>query len=121
VWTVHVVYVRGRVEFLNEGLRFGLLGLATQGTATGLGFYSQLAYRVASSWKPYARVEYMNVYGAGEVDADTLYNVPWKTVYTGGVRYDLTESLALKFELGRETDYLRPSYLSTAVQLAFAF
>jgi hypothetical protein len=55
---VHFVYVNGRVEFLNEGLmigeRDGLLG-----SATGLGFDSQIAYRVASSWKPYARVEYL--------------------------------------------------------------
>jgi hypothetical protein len=47
--------------------------------------------------------------------------VPWKTVYTGGVRYELTDSVALKFELGRESDYLRPSYISAAVQLAFTF
>jgi hypothetical protein len=37
------------------------------------------------------------------------------------VRYDLTESIALKFELGRESDYLRPSYISAATQLAFTF
>jgi len=121
VWTVHLVYVRGRVELLNEGLRIGLLGLAAPGAAIGLGFYSQLAYRVASSWKPYARVEYLNVYGTGAVDTETRYYVPWKTVYTGGVRHDLTDSVAVKLELGRETDYLRPSFISAAGQLAFTF
>jgi hypothetical protein len=120
VWMVHVVYVQGRVEFLNEGLRLGL-GNSPAGSATGLGFYSQIAYRIASSWKPYARVEYLNVSGNGVVDTKTRYYVPWKTVYTAGVRYDLTESVALKFELGRETDYLVPSYFSEAVQLAFTF
>jgi hypothetical protein len=121
VWMVHFVYVRGRVEFLNEGL---LVGLKDQslGSDTNPGFYSKIAYRVASSWKPYARVEYANVYGTGLLStANARVYVPWKTVYTGGVRYDLTESVALKVELGRETDYLRPSFISTAIQLAFTF
>jgi hypothetical protein len=120
VWMVHFVYVQGRVEFLNEGLRLGL-GNSPAGAATGLGFYSQIAYRIASSWRPYARVEYLNVSGTGAVGTETRYYVPWKTVYTAGVRYDLTESVALKFELGRETDYLTPSYITAAVQLAFTF
>ena len=120
VWMVHAVYVRGRMEFLNEGLRLAL-GNSPAGSATGLGFYSQIGYRIASSWKPYARVEYLNVYGAGVVDAETRIYVPWKTVYTAGVRDDLTESVALKFELGRETDYMRPSYITAAVQVAFTF
>jgi hypothetical protein len=121
VWMVHFVYVRGRVELLNEGMRIDLSD-GSSGSGTGLGFYSQFAYRIAPSWKPYARVEYLNAYGTGvlETAVDRLY-VPWKTVYTGGVRHDLTENVALKLELGRETDYLRPSYITTAVQLAFTF
>ncbi len=121
VWMVHVVYVQGRVEFLNEGMRIGLSD-GSLGSGTGLGFYSQIAYRIASSWKPYARVEYLNAYGTGAINTATARQyVPWKTVYTGGVRYDLTDSVALKFELGQESDYLRPSYISAAVQLAFTF
>jgi hypothetical protein len=122
VWMVHFVYVRGRVEFLNEGMRIGLRDLVVPGSGTGLGFYSQFAYRIGSSWKPYARVEYLNAYGIGSIStAIAREYVPWKTVYTGGVRYDLTESVALKFELARETDYLRSSFISAAVQLAFTF
>jgi hypothetical protein len=120
VWMVHFVYVEGRVEFLNEGLLLRL-GDSSAGSATGLGFYSQIAYRIAPSWRPYARVEYLNVYGSGAVDSETRFYVPWKTVYTGGIRHDLTDNVAVKLELGRETDYLRPSYISAAVQLAFTF
>jgi hypothetical protein len=67
-------------------------------------------------------VEYLNAYGteALETSVDREF-VPWRTVYTGGVRYDLTDNVALKFELDREADYLRPSYISAAVQLAFTF
>jgi hypothetical protein len=121
VWMVHFVYVRGRVEFLNEGLLIGLRD-GSLGSGTGLGFYSQLAYRIAPSWKPYERVEYLNAYGGGVINTvfDRQY-VPWKTVYTGGVRHELTDSVALKLEVGRETDYLRASYISAAAQLAFTF
>jgi hypothetical protein len=121
VWTVHFVYVRGRVEFLNEGLLIGLKD-PSLGSATNLGFYSQIAYRVASSWKPYARVEYLNVYGAGLLSTATarMY-APWRNVYTGGIRYDLTDSVALKLEVGQESDYLRPSYVTAAAQIAFTF
>jgi hypothetical protein len=121
VWMIHVVYVRGRVEFLNEGMRIELSD-DSSGSGTGLGFYSQIAYRIAPSWKPYARVEYLNAYGIGALyTAVDRQFVPWTTVYTGGVRDDLTENVALKFELNRETDYLRPSFISAAVQLAFTF
>jgi hypothetical protein len=121
VWMVHFVYVSGRVELLNEGLLIGMQDRSF-GSATGLGFYSQIAYRIASSWKPYARVEYLNVYGTGVIATPIGRSyVPWKTVYSGGVRYDLTESVALKFELGRETDYMRPGYITAATQLAFTF
>jgi hypothetical protein len=120
LWMVHFVYVEGRVEFLNEGLLIGLRD-QSHGSATGLGFYSQIAYRIAPSWKPYARVEYLNLYGTGLIDMQARLYMPWKTVYTGGVRYELTDSVALKFELGRDTQYLRSNLISSAVQLAFTF
>jgi hypothetical protein len=122
VWMVHFVYVRGRVEFLNEGLRLGLEAIKGSGSGVGLGFYSQIAYRVAPSWKPYGRVEYLNAYGTGQISTAIarLYE-PWKTVYTGGIRYELSDNVALKWEVGRETDYLLPSRISAAAQLAFTF
>jgi hypothetical protein len=121
VWNVHFVYVNGRVEFLNEGLMIRQRDGA-RGSGTGLGFYDQIAYRLAPSWKPYARVEYLNAYGNGTISkAVSRYYVPWQTVYTGGIRYELTDSAALKFELGRESDYQRAAYISAAVQLAFTF
>jgi hypothetical protein len=47
--------------------------------------------------------------------------MPWKTVYSGGVRYDLTDSVALKFEVGRDTEHAHTSWISSAVQVAFTF
>jgi hypothetical protein len=47
--------------------------------------------------------------------------VPWRTNILGGLRYDVNEAVALKFELGRE-DYLgQPAWVRAAMQVAFTF
>src|SRR5450432_749822 len=79
VWTAHGVYRANRFEFLNEAIlaRFSQPGLGHGNVA---GFYSQLAYRVASNWTPYLRFDYANVYGDGQVAAYAPQYVPWRTV-----------------------------------------
>ena len=120
VWTAHAVYHANRLEFLTEGIlaRFRTAGL---GYGNVPGFYSQLAYRVGSNWTPYARFDYVNVYGRGQVGDYAPQYVPWKTVLSGGLRYDMTEAVALKFELGRETDRFHPDFIRAAMQVAFTF
>ncbi len=120
VWTAHLVYQANRFEFLNEGVlaRFNEPGL---GYGTVPGFYSQLGYRVASNWTPFVRFDYVNVYGQGQVGAYAPQYVPWRTVWSGGLRYDMTEAVALKFELGREADRDRQVFIRAALQVAFTF
>ena len=120
VWTAHVVYRANRFEFLNEGVlaRFNERGY---GFGTIPGFYSQLGYRVASNWTPFVRFDYVNVYGQGQVGAYAPQYVPWRTVWSGGLRYDLTEAVALKFELGREADRNQQAFIRAALQVAFTF
>jgi hypothetical protein len=120
VWTAHVVYRAGRIEFLNEAVlaRFKEPGL---GYGTIPGFYSQFGFRMASNWTPFVRFDYVNVYGQGQVGAYTPQYVPWHTVWSGGLRYDLTEAVALKFELGREADRNQQAFIRAALQVAFTF
>ena len=120
VWTAHAVYQAHRFEFLNEAVlaRFREPGL---GYGNVPGFYSQLGYRVGSNWTPYTRYDYVNVYGKGSVGEYAPQYVPWRTVFSGGLRYDLTEAVALKFELGRETDRFQLPWIRAALQLAFTF
>ncbi len=120
VWTAHAVYQANRFEFLNEVIlaKFREPGL---GYGNIPGFYSQLAYRVASNWTPYTRYDYVNVYGKGLVGEYAPQYVPWRTVFSGGLRYDLTEAVALKFEIGRETSPLQQPWIRAALQLAFTF
>jgi len=120
VWTAHIVYRANRFEFLNEGIlaRFSAPKL---GYGTLPGFYSQFGYRVASNWTPFARFDYVNIYGQGPVSAYGPQYLPWHTVWTGGIRYDLSEAVALKFELGREEDRNRQAFIRAALQVAFTF
>jgi hypothetical protein len=120
VWTAHAVYQANRFEFLNEVIlaKFREPGL---GYGNIPGFYSQLGYRVGSNWTPYTRYDYVNVYGKGSVGEYAPQYVPWRTVFSGGLRYDLTESVALKFEIGRETSPLQPPWIRAALQVAFTF
>jgi hypothetical protein len=120
VWTAHAVYQANRFEFLNEVVlaKFRETGM---GYGNIPGFYSQLGYRLGANWTPYTRYDYVNVYGRGSVGQYAPQYVPWRTVFSGGLRYDLTESVALKFELGRETSPLQLPWIRAALQVAFTF
>ena len=120
IWTAHAVYQAHRCEFLNEAI-FADFHRTGYGYADAPGFYSQLAYRVGAKWTPYFRYDYVNIYGNGSIGADAPQYVPWRRAQTGGIRFDLTESVALKFELGRETTPLPASFIQAAMQLAFTF
>ncbi|HEX4593420.1 MAG TPA: hypothetical protein VH157_04050, partial [Bryobacteraceae bacterium] len=79
------------------------------------------AYRIGSSWSPYLRFEDMNSYGHGLLGSTVRQALPWRTSVGGGLRYDLSEAVALKFELGRQ-DYLgQPAWVQAAMQIAFTF
>jgi hypothetical protein len=119
VWTAHVVYQGHRIELLNEGaLATGRISANSYSRIPA--FYSQLAYRVKAAWTPYVRYEYANANGRQDNGASHQYT-PWRTVWLGGVRYDVREFAALKFELGRETSWLEQPWIRAALQLAFTF
>jgi len=120
IWTAHAVYQAHRWEFLNEAMLAEFNG-PPDGYAHVPGFYSQLAYRVGGKWTPYFRYDYSNIYGRGVVGAGAPQYVPWRNAETGGIRFDLTESVALKFELGHDVERLQPNFIQAAMQLAFTF
>ena len=120
VWTAHAVYQANRVEFLNEVV-LAKFQRTNFGWGHAQGFYSQVAYRIGSNWSPYVRFEDLNSYGRGVVGLAVREAVPWRTSILGGLRYDVNETVALKFELGRQ-DYLgQPAWVRAAMQVAFSF
>jgi hypothetical protein len=74
----------------------------------------------SAAWKPYFRFENNNETTHGPV-ADTRLFVPGHTVVPGGLRHSITESMALKFEAGRERDWFQPVWIRAATSLAFTF
>jgi hypothetical protein len=120
VWTAHAVYQANRFEFLNEVVLVKFQRPDT-GWGKAQGFYSQLAYRIGSSWSPYFRVEDLNSYGRGLLGSTVVELVPWRTIITGGLRYDLNEAVALKFELGRDNRVGQPAWVQAGMQVAFTF
>ena len=120
VWTAHAVYQANRFEFLNEVVLAKFQRL-NSGWGNAQGFYSQLAYRIGSSWTPYFRFEDMNSYGRGLLGSTVQLAAPWRTIFTGGLRYDLNEAVALKFELGRDNRVGQPAWVQAGMQVAFTF
>jgi hypothetical protein len=118
-FTAHLVYTANRIEFLNEGVLAHLHDGPVHATGTFAGFYSQLAYRVGPNWGPYVRVEKLTIH------ADPLFSAlsvaPWRSMYTGGIRYDWNDHVAIKAEAGHEADWAAPPYYQAAMQVAFAF
>ena len=120
IWMAHAVYQARRWELLNEVV----LEKATApafGNVRIPGFYTQAAYRVKSNWSPYLRFDYVNVYGKYALIDVLKQYLPWRTIFSGGVRYDLSESVAFKFEVGRETDRFQSPWIRAAAQIAFTF
>ena len=121
--TAHVVYTANRFEFLNEGVVASIRYDPANVSGTLTGFYSQLGYRFGPNWGPYVRIEKLSIHASPFLEAvvSSLNLAMWRSMYTGGVRYDWNEHVALKWELQHEADWGSPHYYQAVMQVAFAF
>ena len=95
LFTSHLVYQRGRDEFISEGV---WMRNRANGVGTSLpGFYAQYSRRV-SHIRPYTRLQYINAGTGDPVSNATLGNWGHYRGLTTGVRYDLLEFSAFKIE-----------------------
>jgi hypothetical protein len=116
ILAAHAVLVRPRYEWLNEALldRHSIEG--TQAVYNTPAFYTQLS-RQFGSYRPYMRYQYMNVANSEPIFPDVgLRHGP-----SLGIRFDASESVALKLQY----DYTRlrnqPAVNALALQLGFTF
>ena len=128
--TVHVVYINGKYEILNEGV---LVRNAESGGPifhTGA-FYSQFS-RAFQAWRPYFRYQYFNADSNDPVYAYTTspneYAPLSVTTFIGrlngpsvGIRYDFTEHSALKFQYDRYSLRGLATENGLTSQVAFTF
>ena len=112
----HAVLIRPKYEFLNEAVldRHVLRGTPT--TFNTPAFYSQVSKQFGS-YRPYLRYQYVNVAN----DEPVFPDVQLRHGPSAGVRFDASESVALKFQY--DYTFLRdqPGVNNLALQMGFTF
>lgn len=116
ILAAHAVLIRPKFEFLNEALldRHTLFG--TSSVFNTPGFYTQMS-RQWSSYRPYFRYQYMNVASNEPV----FPGVALRHGPTAGLRFDASESLALKFQYDYTFLRNQPGVNGLTLQLGFTF
>jgi hypothetical protein len=112
----HAVYQTADVEWLNEAV---FVRNAPEGSDRVLhttGFYTQVS-RKFGGWRPYVRYQYVNV-----PDDDLMFpEVGLQHGPSVGLRYDVGEFVALKFQYDRTERRRLSGYNTFATQLSFTF
>ncbi len=119
----YVVYVRGRVEFLNEAIWMRhaqeIPKLGQRVTAIP-GGYSQFSYRFGE-FRPWVRVEMLNPSSGDPVAQRILMTTSLIRRVSTGLRYDFSEYAAFKVGFDRLTQNLMPAANVVSGQLSFTF
>jgi len=116
ILAAHAVLIRPKYEWLNEALldRHALLG--TSRAFNTPGFYTQLS-RQFGSYRPYFRYQYVNVARNEPVFPDVgLRHGP-----SLGLRFDASESVALKLQYDRTFLRNQPAINGLTLQAGFTF
>lgn len=116
IYAAHAILVRPRYEWLNEVVldRHAMLG--TPAVYNTPAFYSQIS-RQFGSYRPYARYEYMNASRTEPVFPD----VGLRQGPSLGIRYDPSESVALKLQYDYKQLRDQPAMNGLTLQMGFTF
>src|SRR5467141_205466 len=116
ILAAHAVFVRQRFEWLNEALvvRHAIFG--TSQVFNTPGFYTQFS-RQLGSYRPYFRYQYINASGTEPVFPD----VRLRQGPSVGLRYDASESVALKLQYDYTDSRARAARNALALQVGFTF
>jgi hypothetical protein len=116
ILAAHAVFVRPRFEWLNEALvvRHAIFG--TSQVFNTPGFYTQIS-RQLGYYRPYFRYQYINASGTEPVFPD----VRLRQGPSVGLRYDASESVALKLQYDYTASRARAAKNALALQVGFTF
>jgi hypothetical protein len=116
ILAAHAVLIRPKYEWLNEALldRHALKG--TSRTYNTPGFYSQVSKQFAA-YRPYLRYQYVNVSNREPL----LGDVGMRHGPSAGLRFDASESVALKFQYDYTFLRNQPGVSQLALQMGFTF
>lgn len=116
ILAAHAVLIRPKYEWLNEALLDRHVIMGASAVFNTPGFYTQISKQFGS-YRPYMRYQYVNVANAEPIFPDVgLRHGP-----TVGLRYDASESVALKFQYDYTMLRNQPAVSNLALQLGFTF
>ncbi|WP_263355082.1 hypothetical protein [Acidicapsa acidisoli] len=116
ILAAHAVLIRPRYEWLNEVLLDRHALVSGPEVFNTVGFYTQTS-RQFGSFRPYVRYQYVNVPRKEPVYPD----VGLRQGPSLGIRYDASESVALKFQYDYTMLRDQPAVKGLTLQLGFTF
>ncbi len=116
ILAAHAVYIRPKFEWLNEALviRHAPLGLSHVYDTPG--FYTQISQQFGA-YRPYFRYQYVNASNQEPIFPD----VGRREGPSAGIRFDASESVALKLQYDYTALRNQQAINSLALQLGFTF
>ena len=112
----HAVLVRSNFEWLNEALLVRHAPAGTSHVFDTPGFYTQIS-RQFGAFRPYFRYQYINAPNGEPIFPDvTLRHGP-----SFGIRYDASESVAVKLQYDFTDVRRQAAFNSLALQVGFTF
>jgi hypothetical protein len=116
IFAAHAVIVRPTFEWLNEVLDIRHAPDGSPRVFNTPGFYSQISKRFGS-YRPYFRYQYVN----GSDSEPVFPDVGLRHGPSAGVRFDASESVALKLQYDRTLLRHGDAFNSLALQMGFTF
>ncbi len=116
ILAAHAVLIRPKYEWLNEALLDRHAVVGTSAVFNTPGFYTQVSRQFAA-FRPYFRYQYINVAKHEPIFPD----VGLRYGPSVGLRFDASESVALKFQYDYTSLRNQPSVNGLKLQLGFTF
>ncbi len=116
ILAAHAVYTSASFEWLNEALMVRHAPRGLEHVFETPGFYSQISRRFGS-YRPYVRYQYINASNQEPIFPD----MGLRAGPSAGVRYDASESVALKLQYDYSTVRNQPATQGLAAQVGFTF
>jgi hypothetical protein len=116
VLAAHAVFIRPQFEWLNEALIVRHSVLGTSQVFNTPGFYTQLSKQFGS-YRPYFRYQYVN----GSDTEPIFPDIRLRQGPSVGLRYDASESVALKFQYDYTALRGQAATNGLALQVGFTF
>ena len=116
ILAAHAVYIRPNFEWLNEALVVRNTPLGQSHIFQTPGFYTQVSKRFGA-YRPYFRYQYVN----GSANDPIFPDVGRRQGPSAGIRFDASESVALKLQYDYTTIRNQQAINALAMQVGFTF